>query len=431
MLNIFSRKFIQYSIFKDILIVVMVRVLGAGSIFLLNYIVAKQLDVTTAGYFFWAMSCFFIVTQLSLMGMSDVALKYISQKNNTSEWGQAVFILKKILKWVVSALMLISFVLFVVAAYLPVAYFEMKSDIRYMMLCMIPGIIFWGVSNILAYALQATGHQLKSIFVLSIGPYLFFCIGYMLLTPLSLINTGVLFTVSYVVNFLIACVWFTKRYINEKPIEFSSQQLWQMALPLWAVSMMSITLAWGGAFLSGRWVAPDQIALYSVAVRAAALINFFMIAVNFVLAPKIARLYALGDMKLLQREVKVSVRVLYCFSIPVIAVILMYSKTIMGLFGETYEQGYKVLLILVVGQIVNIITGPVGYLLTMTGNERYMRNMYVLTGLACLGLIFTLTPLYGIQGTAWATCIAMAIHNIGCAVLVFKKMNISVSPFGS
>ncbi|MGX5219803.1 lipopolysaccharide biosynthesis protein [Pseudomonas segetis] len=426
-----NRKLIQYSLFKNVLIVVMVRVLGAGSIFLLNYIVAKELDVTTAGYFFWAMSCFFIATQLSLMGMSDVALKYISQKSGTSEWGEAVFILKKIFKWVVLALLFVSVVLFVVALCTPVIYFEMNTDLKYMMLWMVPGIVFWGVSNILAYVLQATGHQLKSIFVLSIGPYFLFCVSYIILSPLSLISTGALFTASYAVNFIIACVWFANQYVNEKPIEFPSQQLWQMALPLWAVSMMSITLAWGGAFLSGRWVAPEQIAFYSVAVRAAALINFFMIAVNFVLAPKIARLYSLGNMKALQREVKLSVRVLYCFSFPTIVIILIYSKAIMGLFGETYEQGYKVLLILVVGQVVNIVTGPVGYLLTMTGNERYMRNMYLITGIACLGLIFILTPLFGVEGTAWATCIAMAVHNIGCAAIVFKKMNISVSPFGS
>ena len=46
----------------------------------------------------------------------------------------------------------------------------------------------------------------------------------------------------------------------------------------------------------------------------------------------------------------------------------------MSLFGPEFRAGGPVLTILAAGQYVNVLTGSVGYLLMMTGNERLVRN---------------------------------------------------------
>jgi O-antigen/teichoic acid export membrane protein len=43
---------------------------------------------------------------------------------------------------------------------------------------------------------------------------------------------------------------------------------------------------------------------------------------------------------------------------------------LLGLYGEAFRSGASVLVVLAIGQIVNGATGPVGYLLNMTGHER-------------------------------------------------------------
>ena len=45
----------------------------------------------------------------------------------------------------------------------------------------------------------------------------------------------------------------------------------------------------------------------------------------------------------------------------------------MGFFGDEFISGTHLLQILVFGQIINVITGPVNNLLIMTGNESEMK----------------------------------------------------------
>ena len=70
------------------------------------------------------------------------------------------------------------------------------------------------------------------------------------------------------------------------------------------------------------------------------------------------------------------------------------------------------LLILTAGQFINIMTGPVGNILIMGGNERVLQNITIY--ISCLGLIgyFILIPLYGITGAAWVTALRVMLQNI-------------------
>ena len=61
-----------------------------------------------------------------------------------------------------------------------------------------------------------------------------------------------------------------------------------------------------------------------------------------------------------------------CFitAVPVLAILLFGGGFLLSLFGEEFRAGHLALSILVVGQFVSVVSGPVGNLLQMTGNER-------------------------------------------------------------
>lgn len=413
---------------KNFLLALIVRSLGAISIFCMNYLVARSLSPADAGYFFWSLSAIIIATQLSIMGLHDVALKFIAQKKADGDWHKLNYIVKKILLWTFLSTTATSLLIACFPEKIAYFFFGSQSEITTTLTAMAPGVVFIGLSNIISYSLQATQQPLKSIFSLTIGPYLFFCMALIMWNIKSPTSTASFFSASCAMNLAISFYWWRKTPPHHKTSNSDTKALWAMALPMWAIATLSVSVMWGGQFLSAIWAPSEDIARYSVALRAAALINFVLIASNFIVAPKIAQLHSAAKKAELQTLITNTVRALYIFVTPPVLIVLFFSEQLMALFGSEFRTGGTLLTILALGQLVNTLTGPVGYLLTMTGNERSMRNMYIISGTACILLTVILTPRLGIIGTAWATSISIALQNIGAAYIANKKLKISIAP---
>lgn len=169
-----------------------------------------------------------------------------------------------------------------------------------------------------------------------------------------------------------------------------------------------------------------QVGIYRVAVQVAALASFGLQAVNMVVAPRFADLYAQGSMDRMQRLATGSARVALTISLLLAALILLAGRPFFGLvFGSEFAASFSPLLILLVGQIVNSAAGSVGYLLNMSGHERdTVRGMAVAAG-ANIALNLALIPLLGIQGAALATATSLIVWNTLLWLSVRRRLGIS------
>ena len=429
MIRISGKDFGGVDFLRNIGLVVFVRAFAAASIFLFNYVVAKWLTVVDSGYFFWTFSGLVIAVQIAVMGFHDVAMKYVARYSGNEDWGRTWEVSIKILSWVTVALFIVAALSFSLAEAFADRFFSGTSDVASIIMVMAPSIIFSGISHVVSFQLQGIGRPLKAIFSLSIGQYLtFFCI-FFAFDIQDAVSAGAAYTFSTLLNMIIALWWWRKAIPNVKRTSIDTGELWRMALPMWVIAVMAVFVNWGGQFVSALWVDAEDIAHYAVALRAVALINFVLIAMNFIVAPRIARLHAANDEQELQNFIFITVRALYLLAAPAVLLIFFFSSEIMSLFGSNFSNSGDILLILTAGQIINVMTGPVGYLLTMTGHERHMRNMYIFSGFFCIILTYILTSHMGIRGTAWATSLSILVQNLGAAYLVKRKLGISISPF--
>ena len=94
----------------------------------------------------------------------------------------------------------------------------------------------------------------------------------------------------------------------------------------------------------------------------------------------------------------------------------------MGFFGEGYERGSLLLLIMSLGQFVNVATGSVGYLLTMSGHEKDFRRVTLFAGPLTVILSYLLIIQYDSLGAAIATAIGLSLQNIGALFMVRKRL---------
>jgi O-antigen/teichoic acid export membrane protein len=101
---------------------------------------------------------------------------------------------------------------------------------------------------------------------------------------------------------------------------------------------------------------------------------------------------------------------------------------VLSLFGSGFSGSAMVLSILAVGQFVNVITGSVGYLLTMSGHERLQRNNFAVCAAISVLLNIVLVPRLGAIGAAIATSTTLAVQMLIAAAIVRQKLGLITIP---
>jgi O-antigen/teichoic acid export membrane protein len=98
------------------------------------------------------------------------------------------------------------------------------------------------------------------------------------------------------------------------------------------------------------------------------------------------------------------------------------------MFGDEFKRAYPYLLVFMVGQFINTISGSSGYLLAMSGYEKILKNIVVISGLTSVIATFVLGYLFSAMGAAIAVSFCIILNNFLIAVFIFKKMGYTTIP---
>ncbi len=203
------------------------------------------------------------------------------------------------------------------------------------------------------------------------------------------------------------------------------------ALPLAFVGGMQLVNQQASILLQGFYLSDSEIGVFRVATQVSQLASFGLLAINMVVAPRFAILYAQNNMRKLQRLVTRSTQIILAFSLMVTVGFILLGKPFLHLlFGSPYTTAYMPLVILLGGQLVNSGVGSVGVLLNMTYNER--ETAKALTISAILNIVFNLLliPIFGIIGSAVATVISLTSWNLLLWSAVRKRIGINSLAIG-
>ncbi len=203
-----------------------------------------------------------------------------------------------------------------------------------------------------------------------------------------------------------------------------------VALPMLGIALMQVLLRSTDTILIGFFHGTATSGPFSAANRIALLAAFGLMAVNAVLPPLIARHHVRGEHRDLQRLVTLAARVTFAFSVIACGGIVLLREPVLAAFGPEFGAASTALVILCGGQIVNALTGSVGFVLSMTGNHRLVLTTLILTTIGHAVLCLILIPTYGIEGAAWATASAIGVSNIALALRCRFSLAIDPSVFG-
>jgi O-antigen/teichoic acid export membrane protein len=225
----------------------------------------------------------------------------------------------------------------------------------------------------------------------------------------------------------VVCVVLWWRYtpgLRRVPPEFAPRELFRSSLPLYTASLMTLGTTWFPLFALGAWSSASDVGIFGAATRTAMLQSFVLIAINTVAGPRFAELAGARDMAGLRAASKEATRLALWSATPPAVVLIAGAAPIMRIFGPEFVAGAGMLVVLVVGQYINVLTGPAGQLLVMTGHERQVRNVRLATLVMNVALSCALIPRYGGIGAAFVASATVALNNVAAAWLARRVLRV-------
>jgi len=285
-----------------------------------------------------------------------------------------------------------------------------------------------------AATLKGLKHTRDAIFLTGFGVTFFTLLFVLLLDgKFGLIGVAWSYVSAALIIFLISkFLWNRAAYQSRNTNGyFNIHQLISVSLPLFAISIMNLVMGSASTVILGIWGSTESVGIYNVSLRTAMLASFALVAVNTIAAPKFAVLFSKGDIEALKTLARNASSLMLLISLPLLAVLIFAPTIVLGFFGSEFVKGSSVLMVLAIGQFVNLATGSVGLLLMMCGYEKLMRNNILAAMTISIILNLILIPKFGALGAAIATTTSIICLNLTSTYLVHRKLAVIVIPIPS
>lgn len=204
--------------------------------------------------------------------------------------------------------------------------------------------------------------------------------------------------------------------VSDMPVK----DILSISYPMLMTAAMSFLIGQTGVLMLGIFRSETQVGYYDIAVKLATLTAFVLNAINAMAAPKFSELFHSNQMEELIAVARKSAKFIFWTTAPILSGLVVFGKPVLSvLFGPDFTTAYIPMVLLVVGQFVNSISGSTGYFMNMTGNQNAFRNIIFVAAVLNVGFNLIVIPPLGIIGAALSGMVSLMVWNI--AALVFIK----------
>ena len=243
---------------------------------------------------------------------------------------------------------------------------------------------------------------------------------------------------AYAVSWMVATLWAaylwyreTRGFGGEPPLRGEIGDLIRYGAPRAPAGLFSQLLLWTDLFVLAGFVGTHgvtqvDVGVYAAAARAAQVILLFIISVSLMFSPFVADLHARGEREKLDRLYKWLTRWTLAATLPIFIVLAVAPGSALRLFGAEFGAGATALNILLLGQLVNVATGAVGFILIMVGRTGW--DLVVYAGSVAFDIVAAALLIagfgLGIEGAAIAGALTMALSKVARLYLVWRFVHI-------
>ena len=223
----------------------------------------------------------------------------------------------------------------------------------------------------------------------------------------------------------VATVWrlYPLRGQGERPILVTTAML-TFSWPLMLTTLVNRAWSETETLVLGILVTSDQVGIYYASLKVTVLLSVFLTGFSSIFAPMIVELHGKQNQELLGRLFKTVTKWGFTLSLPMFWFVFVFSEELLSVFGPEFVVGAPVLRILAVAQLANVLSGPVGWMLTMAGYVRLNLLDAMLMLALSVPLDLFLVPRYGVVGAAVAGGLTLCVVNLLRLAQVYVKLGV-------
>jgi len=400
------------------------RVLAMAILVFNGFLLARGLGAAEYGRYGYAVSVLNLLLVGVSLGFPTVVMRDVGRALVVGTWDWVKGLRRFTALWMLSTGGLLSVFFMFLARRLPDPHGRLEA-----LALLSPFLMVASLEALQMATLKGLKRVVMANFPFTGAFYTFFLLGLFLLHGLTLRRVAVGFVGSYLLGIL----------VFQAALRRSLPPVYRTALPRYAIrswfaSALPVFLA-GSLYalntqvdmvMLGWFRGNTEVGIYRLAARLTEFVAFPLYVANASIVPRIVPHHISGEMDRLARWIRRLIRLAFLGAFLVYAGLVLFGGWALGLAGETYRQGYGVLLLLGLGQLMIVGSGPVGWVLQMTHREKEaaMGLGIAVTANVILNALFT--PRLGYVGTAFATALSMACSTLILSWLVWRHHRIRV-----
>jgi O-antigen/teichoic acid export membrane protein len=207
------------------------------------------------------------------------------------------------------------------------------------------------------------------------------------------------------------------------PIYHSSKALLSVSLPIAVVSLSNVVSMQSDKLILGAFVDAADVGLYNAAFRIAWFLQLILLSFG-VFPPIVADLYNRGRVEELRSLLDRTTRWIFSAMFPLFLVIVLFPKELIGVFGPEFMEGWPILVALSFLFLVDALTGQVGPVLRMTGNQGIEAAINATSVVLSVLVNLILVQQHGVLGVAVGTTLILSLQRVSKAIALYIVLGI-------
>jgi O-antigen/teichoic acid export membrane protein len=402
-----------------------------GVLAIVNEIIcARYLGVNTYGLYAFALVLARIAEVISAVGLPVATLHFVSVYRDQK-------LPRKVLGVILSSLLppfliggAFMLVLWSVAPVLANAIFDNANVVPYIR-AMAVAVPFMGLSEVLGVITRGFGHAVYYVVIRSlVPPVVFFC-------ALSVLTISKgdphLIPAGFALGMMAAVVVGVAAVLKVGGLglfrlrpELPLRTLYGYSFPVLLNTLMYLVVVCTPILLLGVMQGDKEVGIYRACLQIVIPFDMVLIAFNAAvghLYPVLERNNRREELALLVRRITLWMSSL---ALAMLLGVALNRHDLMGLMGPDFVAGANTLAVLALGHALLCCIGSAGYLLVMSGRQRYETTNAIYGAALAIVLNYLLIPPFGTLGAAGATALSCLLVCVMRVYQVKRLMDINV-----
>lgn len=419
----------------DLVRVFVFTFIGLGSNYVYNILLARFLGPQDFGAYSIGLSIFNIIVAISIAGQDQVLLRFVPRCIANNEPSKVPTLILFSLSIVAGLSAFIALVFWLVSHSIATDVFK-DAGLTNVFRAFCIGIPLYVGGVLVLSALQAfhvVKERMFAKYLLEPGIkiVLTFIAFYFGFKSLGAIYS---YTVALGASFLAAIVYLN-RYTNfrRRTVVFRQEklELLNYCLPIVAANILNTAASKSDILLIAFFMSAAEAGVYAIVFQTAAIMSIVLLCIESVFTSRFSKYISEKNISHLGDNYKRALRWTIMACSPFFLLAFCFPNELLSVFGRGYEDGFALVQILFLAQLINLSTGSANSMLLMFGKSKIVMFNSIAYSMLLVVLNTFMVQRFGVVGVAISVAIAMLLLNVLRLLEVYYYLRINPYSYAS